>query len=166
MNDMTQTKIEDVSKNKVSKGEKVFIVLDGILALGGLVMIVLGFIADFYPGKPEDNWTGQAAFQNAMHLSYRWFGVILILVAALIAAIALNGFARKNDTDNERALRRAQRLKIISESEKVTAEQEAIAAQEAKAVEAKPAEEAPKAEEPKAEEPKPEEPKAEEPKAE
>ena len=162
MNDMTPTKIEDVSKNKLSKGEKVFIVLDGILALGGLVMIVLGFIADFYPGKPEDNWTGQSAFQNAMHLSYRWFGVILILVAALIAAIALNGFARKNDTDNERALRRAQRLKIISESEKVTAEQEAIAAQEeAKAVEAKTVEEAPKAEEPKAEEQKPEEPKAE-----
>ena len=162
MNDMTPTKIEDVSKNKLSKGEKVFIVLDGILALGlalgGLVMIVLGFIADFYPGKPEDNWTGQAAFQNAMHLSYRWFGVILLLVAALIAAIALNGFARKNDTDNERALRRAQRLKIISESEKVTAEQEAAAIAEkeqAKEVEAKPAEE------PKAEEPKPEEPKAE-----
>lgn len=156
MNDMTPTKIEDVSKNKLSKGEKVFIVLDGILALGGLVMIVLGFIADFYPGKPEDNWTGQAAFQNAMHLSYRWFGVILLLVAALIAAIALNGFARKNDTDNERALRRAQRLKIISESEKVTAEQEAAAIAEkeqAKEVEAKPAEE-PKAEEPKAEEPK------------
>ena len=163
MNDMTPTKIEDVSKNKISKGEKVFIVLDGILALGGLVMIVLGFIADFYPGKPEDNWTGQAAFQNAMRLSYRWFGVILLLVAALIAAIALNGFARKNDTDNERALRRAQRLKIISESEKVTAEQEAAAIAEkeqAKEVEAKPAEE------PKAEEPKPEEPKAEEPKAE
>ena len=163
MNDMTPTKIEDVSKNKLSKGEKVLIVLDGILALGGLVMIVLGFIADFYPGKPEDNWTGQAAFQNAMHLSYRWFGVILLLVAALIAAIALNGFARKNDTDNERALRRAQRLKIISESEKVTAEQEAAAIAEkeqAKEVEAKPAEE------PKAEEPKPEEPKAEEPKAE
>lgn len=156
MNDMTPTKIEDVSKNKLSKGEKVFIVLDGILALGGLVMIVLGFIADFYPGKPEDNWTGQAAFQNAMHLSYRWFGVILLLVAALIAAIALNGFARKNDTDNERALRRAQRLKIISESEKVTAEQEAAAIaekEEAKEVEAKPAEE-PKAEEPKSEEPK------------
>ena len=155
MNDMTPTKIEDVSKNKLSKGEKVFIVLDGILALGGLVMIVLGFIADLYPGKPGDNWTGQDAFQSAMHLSYRWFGVILLLVAALIAVIALNGFARKNDTDNERALRRAQRLKIISESEKVTAEQEAaaIAAQEeAKAVEAKPAEEeAPKAEEPKAE---------------
>lgn len=153
---MTPTKIEDVSKNKLSKGEKVFIVLDGILALGGLVMIVLGFIADFYPGKPEDNWTGQAAFQNAMHLSYRWFGVILLLVAALIAAIALNGFARKNDTDNERALRRAQRLKIISESEKVTAEQEAAAIaekEEAKEVEAKPAEE-PKAEEPKSEEPK------------
>ena len=153
---MTPTKIEDVSKNKLSKGENVFIVLDGILALGGLVMIVLGFIADFYPGKPEDNWTGQAAFQNAMHLSYRWFGVILLLVAALIAAIALNGFARKNDTDNERALRRAQRLKIISESEKVTAEQEAAAIAEkeqAKEVEAKPAEE-PKAEEPKAEEPK------------
>ena len=163
MNDMTPTKIEDVSKNKLSKGEKVFIILDGILALGGLVMIVLGFIADFYPGKPEDNWTGQAAFQNAMHLSYRWFGVILLLVAALIAVIALNGFARKNDTDNERALRRAQRLKIISESEKVTAEQEAAAIAEkeqAKEVEAKPAEE------PKAEEPKPEEPKAEEPKAE
>ena len=158
MNDMSQTKSIDLSKIKNSRVEKVFIVLDGILALGGLVMIVLGFIADFYPGKPEDNWTGQAAFQNAMHLSYRWFGVILVLVAALIAAIALNGFARKNDTDNERALRRAQRLKIISESEKVTAEQEAIAAQEAKAVEASDpcehCEKAQKTEEPKAEEPK------------
>ena len=158
MNDMTPTKIEDVSKNKLSKGEKVFIVLDGILALGGLVMIVLGFIADLYPGKTGENWTGQDAFQSAMHLSYRWFGVILLLVAALIAVIALNGFARKNDTDNERALRRAQRLKIISESEKVTAEQEAIAAQEAKAVEASDpcehCEKAQKAEEPKAEEPK------------
>lgn len=119
MTNETPIKIEDVSKRKISGLELAFIVIDGIIALGGLTMIVLGFIADYFPGKPEDNWTGQSGFMSAMHMSYRWFGVILLVGAAIIAAIALNGFARKNDTDNERALRRAQRMKIISDSEKV-----------------------------------------------
>ena len=119
---MTPKTIEDISKKSISKGEWVFIILDGILGLGGLTMIVLGFCADYFPGKPSDNWTGQSEFASVMHLSYRWFGVILLLAAAIIAAICLNAFARKNDTDNERALRRAQRLKVISESEKVSEE--------------------------------------------
>lgn len=119
MTNVTPNKIEDVSKTKISGLEKAFIVIDGLIALGGLTMIVLGFIADYFPGKPEDNWTGQADFMSVMHMSYRWFGVIILVIAAIIAAIALNGFARKNDTDNERALRRAQRMKIISDSEKV-----------------------------------------------
>ncbi|MCQ2799851.1 MAG: hypothetical protein MJ228_03725 [Bacilli bacterium] len=136
MDNMTPTKIEEVSKKKLTKGEIVFIILDGILALGGLTMIVLGFLADYFPGKPSDNWTGQSGFMSVMHLSYRWFGVILIVAAAIIAAFALHLFAKKNDTDNERALRRAQRLKIISESQKVDEEQAAIEAQssEAKAI--------------------------------
>ena len=130
MTNVTPTKIEDVSKKKISGLEMAFIIVDGIIALGGLTMIVLGYIADYFPGKPEDNWTGQASFMSAMHISYRWFGVILLVAAAIIAAIVLNGFARKNDTDNERALRRAQRMKILSESEKVEEEVAPVASSE------------------------------------
>ena len=53
-------------------------------------------------------------------MSYRVFGAILLVAAALIAVICLNLFAKKSDVDNERAERRAQRLKIIADSDAVS----------------------------------------------
>lgn len=104
-------------KSKISKAEIFWIVIDSIIGLAGLVFVVLGFISAYLPKKSSDNWTGETAFTDAMHMSYRLFGAVLLLGAAIIAVIFLNFFAKKSDVDSERAERRAQRLKIIADSD-------------------------------------------------
>lgn len=111
-------------KGKVSKGEVISIIIYSILGVAGLVFVVLGFISAYLPKKSSENWTGEAAFTEAMHMSYRVFGAILLVAAALIAVICLNLFAKKSDVDNERAERRAQRLKIIADSDAATVAEE------------------------------------------
>ena len=109
--------MEEKSVRKVGKWEIVTIVFESLLGLAGLVLIVLGFISSYLPAKNSENWTGEAAFQSAMHMNYRVFGAILLVASVLIAAFFLNFFARKSDSNSERAQRRAQRLKILSASE-------------------------------------------------
>lgn len=128
-------------KSKVSKGEVASIIIYSILGVAGLVFVVLGFISAYLPKKSSENWTGEAAFTEAMHMSYRVFGAILLIAAALIAVICLNLFAKKSDVDNERAERRAQRLKIIADSDAVTASENATATKEAVEVKSEPKEE-------------------------
>lgn len=111
-------------KSKISKGEITCIVLDSTVGLTGLVFIVLGFISAYLPKKSSENWTGEAAFTDAMHMGYRVFGTILLIAAAFLAVIFLNYFAKKSDVDNERAKRRAQRLKIIADSNEASSQKE------------------------------------------
>ena len=107
------------NKSKISKWEWFWLVLTGIIALGGLTLIVLGMIGGLLPVKASDNELLKAdeAFQEKMKLSFIWFGVILVLGSALLSTIWLNYFAKKTDKNEERALRRAQRMKIIAASE-------------------------------------------------
>lgn len=113
MNEETNEK-----KSKLSAGEIVWTCISGAIAFGGLFMIVLGIVGDYWGVKADDNWIlqGETAFKTTMKMSYRWFGVILLLAAALIAVIFLNHYAKKSDVDEERAIRRAQRLQVISQS--------------------------------------------------
>ena len=104
-------------KSKISKAEIFWVAIDSIIGLAGLVFVVLGFISAYLPKKSSDNWTGETAFTDVMHMSYRLFGAVLLLGAAIIAVIFLNFFAKKSDVDSERAERRAQRLKIIADSD-------------------------------------------------
>lgn len=113
---MTMEEIKQQKKTKVSKPEIVCIVFDSIVGMAGLVFIVLGFISAYLPRKSSENWTGEAAFTDVMHMSYRLFGALLLFAFAIIAVIFLNIFAKKSDVDNERAERRAKRLKIIAAS--------------------------------------------------
>lgn len=110
----------ETSNKRFSRGEVLISIFDGLLILGGLVLIVLGLVADYLPIEDIDdyNWSGQATFSEAMHMSYRWFGLILFLGGVLLSVIFLNFFAKKSDTNNEREQRRAQRMKIISDSQK------------------------------------------------
>ena len=50
------------------------------------------------------------------YLSFRWLGIIAILIASVLAVITLNHFAKKTDADEERELRRAQRLQVLNGS--------------------------------------------------
>lgn len=89
---------------------------DGLLALGGLTMITLGFISDYLPSKDSDNWTGNPQFTKAMKMDYRWFGFILLLASVLVMVIFFNVMAKSNEADKERELRRQERMKVLSAS--------------------------------------------------
>ncbi len=107
---------------KVSNWEIFWIVVSGILAVGGLFLLVLGLVGSFIPVLNSENWilSSQSALQAATGLSYIWLGAIILVVDSILACIYLNYFAKRSDLDSERALRRAQRLKVIADSEKVS----------------------------------------------
>jgi uncharacterized membrane protein YbaN (DUF454 family) len=114
--------VKQEKTNKLAKGEIVWSVISGSIAIAGLTMVVFGIVGDYLPLKSSENWIllGEASFQNVMKMNYRWFGVILILFAALVSVIFLNYYAKKSDIDEERALRRQQRLQVISQSAEAT----------------------------------------------
>ncbi|MBO5529693.1 MAG: hypothetical protein J6A47_10355 [Bacilli bacterium] len=103
---------------KLSNKEIAWYVVASVIAVVGLVFLVFGIVGDHFPGLYEDNWI--AASENAWikawsHLGYRWWGLILLGVAALVAIISLTAFAKEGDRDSERALRRQQRLAMAQE---------------------------------------------------
>lgn len=102
--------------------------LDGALALGGIIMIILGIISDYLPKKNSDNWTGNAAFQAATGMDYRWFGFILIACSIALMFLAFNVMAHHDASDKERELRRQERMKVLAASQETSQknEQEAV----------------------------------------
>ena len=102
--------------------------LDGALALGGIIMIILGIISDYLPKKNSDNWTGNAAFQAATGMDYRWFGFILIACSVALMFLAFNVMAQHEASDKERELRRQERMKVLAASQETSQknEQEAV----------------------------------------
>ncbi|MBE6127582.1 MAG: hypothetical protein E7182_06375 [Erysipelotrichaceae bacterium] len=102
---------------KLSNKEIFWYVLSGVIGVLGLTSLVFGIVGDHFPGLYEDNWI--AASENGWikawsHLGYRYWGIILIVVAAFIAVVALTVFAKEGDRDTERALRRQQRLAMAN----------------------------------------------------
>ncbi len=112
-----------MEKKKValSKGEIFSYVVAGLLALGGLSLILTGIIGTHLGVPPTDNpITGaEAALLGSIGIGFRWLGVIILLVGVVIAVIALSAFAKKEDRDEERNARRRERMQILSASASV-----------------------------------------------
>lgn len=91
-------------------------------------MIILGIISDYLPKKNSDNWTGNAAFQAATGMDYRWFGFILIACSVALMFLAFNVMAHHDASDKERELRRKERMKVLAASQETSQknEQEAV----------------------------------------
>ena len=108
------------SKRKLPGKELAWYIFAGTIALIGIIFVIFGIIGSHYPGKASDNWVAvsEAAWlSNWSHMGYRWWGLILLGIGALIGALALNFFARSGDRDEERALRRQQRLSLEAQAE-------------------------------------------------
>ena len=105
-------------KQTMTLGEILWTVVCGLVGSAGLVMVLLGIVGDYLPVKASENWIllGEASFQSTMKMNYRWFGALLLVASALIGVLYLNYYAKKSDIDEERALRRQQRLQVISQS--------------------------------------------------
>lgn len=104
-------------KLPISKGELFWSIVASLIGVSGLVLSIIGIVGANLPVKLSDNGILQAdmVFQGAMGgLTFTWFGVILVLLGSLVAVIFLNFYAKKADLDEERAIRKAQRMKILS----------------------------------------------------
>lgn len=109
--------MSETKKSKITKAEIIWIIIVSLLLIAGITFIVLGFVADYLPVKASENYLGQAEFTAATNMTYRWFGVALMMGGVAIALITLNYFAHRSDVEEERAIRKAQRLKVISDAE-------------------------------------------------
>ena len=105
-------------KSKLTKKEIVFYSIAAVIGAVGLLFVVFGIVGSHFPGINEDNWIAaseKAWLTNWSGIGYRWWGLILVGIAAVIACISLTVFAREGDRDSERALRRQQRLAMAQE---------------------------------------------------
>ena len=96
----------------------VWFVLGALIALNALTFLVLGLIDD-YAGINNSILT---APNNSMKSSlggigFTWFGVITLVLGALIVALALSFSSKDDDREKERSSRREQRLKAMREQE-------------------------------------------------
>lgn len=123
------------TKRKISVGETIWIVIESIFGVGGLTLLVLGIVSDYFPSVYSENYIAMAerSWMSFSHtsLSFRWLGIIAILLGSVLAVITLNHYAKKTDADEERELRRAQRLQVLNNDQKevkeVVAETEPVA---------------------------------------
>ncbi len=113
--------MNESKKKKISQKELACYIVAGVIALIALVFIIFGIIGNHYQGKASDNWvqvSEKAWLTPWSNMGYRWWGIILMSAAAFIAIVTLLVFARSGDRDEERALRRRQRLMLEEEAGK------------------------------------------------
>jgi hypothetical protein len=116
--------MSETKARKLTGKELTWYIIAGTIALLGLIFVIFAIIGDFMPVLSSDNWVAQSEktwLTNWSPLGYRWWGLIFLGAGTLISVIALSFFAREGDRDEERALRRAQRLAVAA---KTTAEEE------------------------------------------
>ena len=95
------------------------------VGLWGLTYIVLGLVADNLPITSEDSEFVEANAEFAKTFGLGWFhwGLIILGIAAVCAAVTLLLLSNKADRDYEKTTRRAARLaQLDAEEEKEEAE--------------------------------------------
>lgn len=94
-------------------------VIFNLCGLSFLVTIIIGGNIDVAPSK-NPILLADAALKNLTKsvLGFLYWGIILLLLGALIVALVLSSASRNEDRDRERQLRREQRLKQMADIEK------------------------------------------------
>ena len=61
--------VENKTKRKISIGERIWIVIEFLFALSGLVLLVLGIVGDYLPVKYSENYIAiqERAWMNFSH---------------------------------------------------------------------------------------------------
>lgn len=116
---MEETKVK--KQRKISGWEIFWICFEGLAAFVGLFLIILGIVGDYLPVLYKYNWilqseNGWMKFSGSQ-ITFRWFGFFFLIGAAILSVITLNYFAKAGDRNEERELRRAQRLQVLSSSQ-------------------------------------------------
>ncbi|HAS56781.1 MAG TPA: hypothetical protein DEF61_00295 [Firmicutes bacterium] len=107
------------SKTKLKRKEIIIYSIASFLAFAGLFFLILGIVGDHLPLVYSDNWilySEKIWLTPWSNMGYRYWGLILLGVGALFGVFFLAYFAKEGDKDQERALRRAQRLGKVDEA--------------------------------------------------
>lgn len=101
-------------KKKITKGEKTFYIIGGFFVFIGLVLAVFGIIGGHLEVQSSANWIKAAEDAiiawSKINWDFRIWGTIFLNVGVLLGVIGLLKYAKKEDYENEKATRRAQRL--------------------------------------------------------
>lgn len=135
-------RIKDPSKAKNKKklplhpAELVWYCVCGAVGLWGLTYIVLGLVAENLPITAEDNEfvEANAAFAKTFGLDWLGWGLIILAIAAVCAAVTLLLLSNKADRDYEKTTRRAARMAQLDAEE--AKEEAELAKQEGEVVDA------------------------------
>ena len=132
-----------MKKEKLSVKEFVWYCIAAVIAIFGLILITFGIIGHHLNVPLSSNFVKNAekSLIEAIHIpfDFRVWGVMFLLFGVLILIIVLTTFARKSDRENERSIRRQQRLaNAKTDSAEVKAAVEVV--EETPVVETKPAE--------------------------
>jgi hypothetical protein len=103
-----------MKKKNVSKAEKTFYIIAAAFVFIGLVLAVFGIIGDHLNLPSADNWilNVEEAIMTWTKIQFdlRVWGTIFLFVGVTIGLIDLLKYAKKDDLEAEKAIRRAQRL--------------------------------------------------------
>lgn len=132
-----------MKKEKLSVKEFVWLAIASVIALFGLILITFGIIGHHLNVPLNSNFVKNAenSLIEAIHIPFGFtvWGVMFLLLGVAILIIVLTAFARKSDRENERTIRRQQRLASAkTDASEVKAAVEVV--EEAPVVETKPAE--------------------------
>ncbi|MCX5775130.1 MAG: hypothetical protein NTV44_02045 [Firmicutes bacterium] len=101
-------------KKKLAKGELAFYIIAGVITGLGVALAAFGIVGDLLDVTTAHNWilTAENAVIKWSKIAFDWqiWGTIFIAVGVIVAVIDLLYYAKKDDVENEKALRRAQRL--------------------------------------------------------
>ncbi len=103
-----------MKKRTIATKEIVWYVIASVFAFAGIVLAVFAIVGDYLNVPAVDNWIANAdqAVQDWTKIPLDWlaWGTIFLAVALFISVITLLYFAKKDISEKEKALRRAQRL--------------------------------------------------------
>ena len=103
-----------MKKEKLSVKEFVWYCIASVIAIFGIILIVFGVIGHHLDVSLDSNFVKNAekALIDAIHIpfDFRIWGVMFLLLGVAILLVVLTYFARKVDRENERTIRRQQRL--------------------------------------------------------
>ncbi len=108
-------------KLPISTFELVWYILTGLVALWGLTYIVIGMVGMYSPVSNADNVIALADkdFAKTFGLGFFGWGLIILSIGAVAAAIVLIACSKTADRESEKAARRAARLSGVRQEQPV-----------------------------------------------
>lgn len=106
-----------MAKKKINGKELTLYIIYGLIALGGLTLIVLHIISMNIPNLDNALRVANENFARSMKMDFLVFGTLLVVLGAILSAITLTVNGNKAELEEEKRARRRQRMEFEDFSE-------------------------------------------------